>query len=218
MPDVRDLVAEIRQAVERYPPQALVDILVYIFKQYVVEGPAPLDGATAGTVAPDEELDGSSFAALMRSLQLRYDLPELELFDVQGERVLLRSGGRLIPVEAARAAPEVAAAPPPSARPATSGPAAPSVMTVEREAQRSPAVDANAPAPSRVSPTASPRAAAPVEGRPASAAAPPSAAEARPASAPAPVDNARPPSAPAAAPAKPAEGGAPPRTGLLEID
>ena len=41
--------------------------------------------------------EGMSFAEVIRSLQLRLDLPELELFDVQADRVLLRAAGRRHP-------------------------------------------------------------------------------------------------------------------------
>lgn len=122
-PTLLDLVGDIRQAVERLPHDQLVDILVYVFKEYVVEGPAPV-GAFAAP-APDA-LAGMSFAEVVRSLQLRLELPELELFEVQGERVSVRLQGRLVPLSAAPAHP--AAAPLPAAVPAAVQQAGPTAM------------------------------------------------------------------------------------------
>ena len=121
-PNVLDLVGDIREAVERLPKDQLVDILVYVFKEYVVEGSPPL---AAGPTSAEDDLAGMSFGEVMRSLQLRLDLPELELFDVQGERVSVRLQGRSILVEigAARAEP----GPPPPA-PASLAPPAPVVV------------------------------------------------------------------------------------------
>jgi hypothetical protein len=113
-PNVLELVGDIREAVERLPREQLVDVLVYVFKEYVVEG-APLSSAMP-TPLPDD-LAGMSFAEVVRSLQLRLDLPELELFEVQGERVCVRLQGRPVPLEVtpARAEPLPAAAPTPPA-------------------------------------------------------------------------------------------------------
>src|SRR5437762_3277290 len=97
-PTVRELAGEIREALERFPREALVEILTYVFKEYVVEGPAPIGSAPA---ILRDELDGMSFADLIRSLQLWLDLPELALFEVQGERVLVKIGGRQIALEVA---------------------------------------------------------------------------------------------------------------------
>ena len=73
-PNVLDLVGEIRGAVERLPKEQLVDILTYVFKEYVVEGPAPL---AAAPTAFQDDLAGMSFGEVVRSLQLRLDLPDL---------------------------------------------------------------------------------------------------------------------------------------------
>lgn len=154
-PSLRDLVGDIREAVERLPREALVDILVYVFKEYVVEGSAPL--ATAATAAHDE-LAGRSFAELIRELQLRLadQVPELELFDVQGERVSVRIGGRAVPLEVPAARASQAAVPAPMATPAP----APSLPPVEAPAAAPPAVAARpvAPAASGARPAAPPAA------------------------------------------------------------
>src|SRR6185369_9587063 len=95
-PNIRDLVGDIREALERFPREALIEILTYVFKEYVVEGPAPISSAPP-TLRDD--LEGMSFADVIRSLQLRLDLPELALFEVQGERVTVKIGGRPVPLE-----------------------------------------------------------------------------------------------------------------------
>lgn len=146
-PNVRDLVGDIREAVERLPQEALADILVYVFKTYVVEGPAPL-GASAPVVR--DELEGMSFAEVVRALQLRLDLPELELFEVQGERVSLRVQGRSIPVEARATQPEP---PPPVAHPPA--PAAPPPPVVAAPAAAPVAAPAARPTPAVPAPVAS---------------------------------------------------------------
>src|SRR3989440_3978706 len=102
-PNVLELVGDIREAVERLSKDQLVDILVYVFKEYVVQGPAPLQ--SSGQLVHDD-LEGMSFAEVIRSLQLRLDLPELELFTVEDSgRVLVRVGGRPTPIEAQAARP-----------------------------------------------------------------------------------------------------------------
>lgn len=145
-PNVLDLVGDIREAVERLPKEALADILVYVFKTYVVEGPAPL-GASAPIVR--DELEGMSFAEVVRALQLRLDLPELELFEVQGERVSLRVQGRSIPVEARAAQPEPPQPAPPPAPVAS--PPAPVTSLPARSAANPPAPTLASPAPVAVS-------------------------------------------------------------------
>ena len=114
-PNIRDLVGDIREALDRFPPDALKEILTYVFKEYVVEGPAPIH-----TAAPTlrDDLDGMCFAEVIRSLQLRLDLPELALFEVQGERVSIKLGGRQIPVEAQASRPDPIPPPVPMAVPA----------------------------------------------------------------------------------------------------
>ena len=189
-PNVLDLVGDIREAVERLPKDQLVDILVYVFKEYVVEGSPPL--AAGPGVAVQDDLAGMSFAEVVRSLQLRFDLPELELFDVQGGRVSVRLQGRSIPIEvgAARAEPGPPPAPPPPAPAPAPTPAA-----------RAPVAAASPAPPARPAAPAAPQQTVP-------------AASQQPAASPS--------SSPATSPAAPqqpaAPGGGGGRTGLLEID
>jgi hypothetical protein len=119
--DLKKMVAEIRGALDGYPREQLQEILAWVFKEYVVEGgAAPAQGALA-VLDARSELEGLSFAELVTWLQLHLDVPELAALEVQGARVSLRSGGRAIPIEVARA-PE----PPPQATPQVAAqPAAP---------------------------------------------------------------------------------------------
>jgi hypothetical protein len=125
--DLKKMVAEIRGALDGYPREQLQEILAWVFKEYVVEGgAAPAQGALAMLDARSE-LVGLSFAELVTWLQLHLDVPELAALEVQGARVSLRSGGRTIPIEVARA-PEptpVQAAPPVAAQPAAPPPPQP---------------------------------------------------------------------------------------------
>jgi hypothetical protein len=128
-PNVLDLVGDIREAVERLPREALVDILVYVFKEYVVEGPAPLSGAP---VEVRDSLEGLSFGEVIRSLQLRLDLPELELFAVEDSgRVLVRAGGRAHAIETAASRPEPTVPP----APISAGPPSPPLPAVSIQAR-----------------------------------------------------------------------------------
>lgn len=152
--DLRDLIGDIRTALERHSHEALVEILTYVFKEYVVEGPAPL-AATPPALA--EDFTGMSFAQVIEALQLRLDLPELALFQVQGERVFLQLGGRQIPIEAQAARPEPLPASPPTS------PAAPAPAPVSSppSGAAAPAEPTQTPGTSRAPlPTAAPRPAA----------------------------------------------------------
>lgn len=93
--DLRRQTREIREALSRFEPEQLVDILTHIFRQYVMEGAA----APASSVTLADELQGLSFAQVIERLQLRLDLPELRLLEVTGGRVMCRVEGRLVPLE-----------------------------------------------------------------------------------------------------------------------
>jgi hypothetical protein len=205
-PNIRDLVGDIRESLDRFPREALVEILTYVFKEYVVEGPAPLQSAPP-TLRDD--LEGMSFAEVIRSLQLRLDLPELGLFEVQGDRVTIKIGGRPVPVEAQASRPDpLPAAPPPMAAPAPPPPSGLTSMSVSVPAAGPPRVAPSSPGTAREE---LPLVAAP--------AARPVAPSAQPGAAPAPAAK------PAAQPAQPAQPAAAVeetdksgRFGLLEID
>jgi len=140
-PDLRLISGSIREALADYDRDALVDILTYVFKEYVVEGPPPLLINQAERLA---DLDGLSFPELITALQTRLDLPELSLFDVDGDQVQVRVGGVKTPLSGPGAhveRPAMAAerpAPPPPAQ-AVEQPR-PGVNVVETELTRRPPV------------------------------------------------------------------------------
>ncbi len=131
-PDLRSISGNIRDALADCDRDTLLDILTFVFKEYLVEGPPPL---LAHQVERLPDLEGLSFAQLIAALQTRLDHPELSLFQVENEQVSVRVGGVLTPLMARRRGPSDAAAAPPSAparRPT------PGVQVVETEFVRRP--------------------------------------------------------------------------------
>src|SRR5262250_2420442 len=94
-PDLRKIAGDIREALATYPREALVDILTYVFQAYVVEGAPVVHAPQPERLA---ELEGLGFAELIQALQVRLEVPELTLFEVQAGRVSLRMGGELHPI------------------------------------------------------------------------------------------------------------------------
>jgi hypothetical protein len=135
-PDLRELAAHVKDAFGEMDRETLLDILTFVVKEYVVEGPPPMLVHQAETVA---DLQGLTFAQLIQALQTRFDYPELSMFAVDGEQVSVRVGGVMQPLLAARQplnAPTAAELPRPQAgvrvvettlqqRPVTPQPAAP---------------------------------------------------------------------------------------------
>ncbi|HUH02389.1 MAG TPA: hypothetical protein VML75_10355 [Kofleriaceae bacterium] len=115
-PDLRLIAGNIREALADYDREALLEILTYVFKEYVVEGPPPLLVNQAERVA---DLEGLSFGQLITALQTRLDLVELSLFSVDGEQVSVRVGGVKTPLTGDAGALAAAHEPPaaPSAQP-----------------------------------------------------------------------------------------------------
>jgi hypothetical protein len=232
--DLRRQTREIKEALSRFEPEQLVDILTHVFRQYVIEGAAPPPASLSG----QDELSGLTFPQLIERLQLRLDLPELRLLEVQGGRVLVRVEGRLVPLETGESRPEPlpmarvthihtlpspAAAPPPSPSGGAPGTESrevaspPGVAPVGFAGSARPDGTARAHAQAQARPAAATPAAAP---RPAAGAPAPS-GPARPAAAadskPAPAPAAARPDKPAAPDKKDsADNGA--RFSLLEID
>ena len=219
--DPRRQTREIREALSRFEPDQLLEILTHVFRQYVVEGGAP------PAMQLQDELTGLSFAQVIERLQLRLDLPELRLFELQGGRVMVRVDGRLHPLETADSRPEplpmqrvvnvqpmaAAPAPPPAQPPASTSPgtesretAVPGVHAVGHASGTRPQA-----APTSARPTATATATRPAAARP--AATPAAAPATTPATAPAAAAPARPDKAQTEKPESP--GG---RFGLLEID
>ena len=223
--DPRRQTREIREALGRFEPEQLLDILTHVFRQYVIDGGAP------PAMQLQDELSGLGFAQVIERLQLRLDLPELRLFEVQGGRVMVRVDGRLHPLETADSRPEplpvqrvvsVQPMPAPAPAPAPAAPVAAPAPVAAQDSRDSAAPGAYAVghATGTRTPAAPTRPAAPAA--PATTAQASAPASARPA---APRPTAAPAAAPAAAAApapakaqveKPDSPGG--RFGLLEID
>lgn len=212
-PDLREIASNVKEAFADMDRETLLDILTFVLKEYVVEGPPPMLIHQAETLA---DLKNASFAQIIAALQTRFDHPELQQFAVDGDQVSVRVGGVMQPLLAPRGGAQAAELPRPAA----------GVRVVETTLQNRPP-QAAAPAPA---PAPQPGQAPPpsrglsVRGRPAGEGAAPPAAP--PAPAQQPPATAQQPPAPGAAPAaaakedKPEGGGddASARFSLLELD
>jgi hypothetical protein len=141
-PDIRDIASNVRDAFADLDKDALLDILTFVVKEYVVEGPPPMLVHQAETLG---DLKNTTFAQLIAALQTRFDFSELAMFVVDGEQVGVRVGGVVQPLLGQR---QPLAAPPPQiidTRPQ------PSVRVVETSLQQrpQPAPTASAPPPTR---------------------------------------------------------------------
>jgi hypothetical protein len=212
-PDLREIASNVKEAFADADRETLLDILTFVVKEYVVEGPPPMLIHQAETLA---DLQGQSFAQLITALQTRLDHPELAMFVVDGEQVSVRVGGVVQPLIAGRQPLGGSAAelprpqagvrvvettlqqrPPPSAQiPGTGAAPPPRGLSIRGQPTATPS------APSGAQP-ATPRA------QPPGPAAPPAGAASPPAAAP-----------PSAAPEKPESSGddASARFSLLELD
>jgi len=101
-PDLRDLASNVKDAFSEMDRDALLEILTFVVKEYVVEGPPPMLVHQAETLS---DLQNLSFAQLITSLQTRFDFPELSMFVVDGDQVGVRIGGVVQPLLAPRQPP-----------------------------------------------------------------------------------------------------------------
>ncbi len=214
-PDLRDLTTGVRDAFADADRETLLDVLSFVVKEYVVDGPPPMMIHQVETLG---DLASLSFAQLIAALQTRFEHPELAMFAVDGEHVSVRVGGVMQPLVASRAP---VGAPPPAAaelpRPAAG------VRVVEATlAQSRPApVAAPAPAPAPTAPR--PTGGVSLRGRPSDGSMPAPSAPASPPATPAPAAAPSPAAAAAAPDAKPDKPGhsgddASARFSLLELD
>lgn len=142
-PDLRELAANVKDAFGEMDRETLLEILTFVVKEYVVEGPPPMLVHQAETLA---DLQGLTFAQLIQALQTRFDHPELSMFAVDGDQVSVRVGGVMQPLLAARQ--------PMGAQPAAAPPPQPGVRVVETSVQQrppapAPAQQGSAPPPTR---------------------------------------------------------------------
>ena len=213
-PDLRDIAANVREAFADADRETLLDVLTFVIKEYVVEGPPPMLVHAVENMA---DLAGLSFAQLVTALQTRLDHAELSLFAVDGDQVSVRIGGAMHPLLPTRGAPAAAELPRPQA----------GVRVVETNVTRQAPPPA---APAAPPPAATQRGSAPppvrglsMRGRPTGEGGPPAPLGEMPAQTP-PAQT--PPAAPAAPAAQPATPDKPESSGdeasarfsLLELD
>src|SRR5512139_1165502 len=105
-PDLREIATNIREAFADADKDTLLDVLTFVVKEYVVEGPPPMLVHQAETLA---DLQNTTFAQLIATLQTRFDFPELAMFVVDGESVGVRIGGVVQPLLPGRTPPPSAA-------------------------------------------------------------------------------------------------------------
>ena len=207
-PDLRDITTGVRDALADCDRETLLDVLTFVLKEYVVDGPPPMLMHQAETIA---DLGRLSFAQLVSTLQTRLDIAELGLFAVDGEQVSVRIGGVMHSLRGGATATAAPAAelPRPSA----------GVRVVETATRPAPGAPTAPMAPST---TVTERAAPPparglsIRGQPAGAMAPRGGDEPAPAPPPA-----APPAAAPPPPEKPTDSGgddSAARFSLLELD
>ena len=89
-PDLRDITTGVKDALADSDRDALLEMLTFLIKEYVVDGPPPMLVHQTENIA---DLGRLSFAQLISALQTRLDIPELSLFTVDSEQVSVRVGG-----------------------------------------------------------------------------------------------------------------------------
>lgn len=94
-PDLREIASNVKDAFADADRETLLDVLTFVIKEYVVEGPPPMLIHQAETLS---DLQGPSFAQLITALQTRFDHPELAMFVVDGDHVGVRIGGVVQPL------------------------------------------------------------------------------------------------------------------------
>ncbi len=124
-PDLRDIATNVREALPTSTRTTLLDILTFVVKEYVVEGPPPMLVHQAETLG---DLKNTTFAQLISALQTRLIFPKLAMFVVDGEQVGVRVGALVQPLIGQRQ-PLAPAAPP--AQFVDTRPPQPSVRVVE---------------------------------------------------------------------------------------
>ena len=94
-PDLRELASNVKDAFADADRETLLDVLTFVIKEYVVEGPPPMMIHQAETLS---DLRAPTFAQLVTALQTRFDHPELAMFVVDGEQVGVRVGSVVQPL------------------------------------------------------------------------------------------------------------------------
>ena len=196
-PDLRELASNVKDAFADADRETLLDVLTFVIKEYVVEGPPPMLIHQAETLA---DLRAPTFAQLVTALQTRFDHPELAMFAVDGEQVSVRIGSAMHPLLPARQPLGGTAADAP--RPAVGVHIVETTLS-QRPPPSQPAPASGPPAP-RTSSAPPPRAGLSVRGQPGASGAPAPAAGVREAAAGGPPAGTAAPPPPSAAPQPPA--------------
>src|ERR1041384_1651761 len=82
-PDLRELASHVKDAFADADRETLLDVLTFVIKEYVVEGPPPMLIHQAETLS---DLRAPTFAQLIAALQNRFAHPALPLFAVARRR------------------------------------------------------------------------------------------------------------------------------------
>ncbi len=152
-PDLRDIASNVREAFADADRDTLLDVLTFVVKEYVVEGPPPMMIHQAETLS---DLKGMSFAQLIAAMQTRFDHAELAMFVVDGEQVSVRVGGVVQPLLPSRQ---------PIAEPPRQAPGVRVVeTTLAQQRPAAPAPVAAVPAPRPAAPASAPSAQPPTRG------------------------------------------------------
>src|SRR3954452_13872790 len=101
-PDLRAIASNVKEAFADMDRETLLDVLTFVVKEYVVEGPPPMLIHQAETLS---DLQGATFAQLVAALQTRFEHPELAMFVVDGPIVSVRLGGVVHPLLPGRTPP-----------------------------------------------------------------------------------------------------------------
>jgi len=126
--------ADIAHALRRLERSELVELLTELIRIYVVEG---TDVATPQSDVPARDSGHRTFAAVISDLKARFPFPELDHFRVDGDRVSVVAGDRVIRLE-----PSTVREPPPAPRstqPPPSRPARPGEPPGDRSRPSRPA-------------------------------------------------------------------------------
>jgi len=106
-----------KDALQKYSKDELIDLMTHIVKTYVVEGTLPLAPDSGATRSGEEELARLSFPQLVLHLQMHLDHREFSAFSVSGNDVWVSMGNQRINLTTRQNAPAPAPDPVPDPPP-----------------------------------------------------------------------------------------------------
>lgn len=104
---------QMKDALQKYSKDELIDLMTHIVKTYVVEGTLPLTDAKTDR-SGEEELARLSFPQLVLHLQMHLDHREFSAFSVSGNDVWVSMGNQRINLTTRQNAPAPAPVPDPT--------------------------------------------------------------------------------------------------------